>query len=104
MKALYVLSNVGLLSVFLCQHIGIHFTANDTKLAGPFIAFNGGRLSRYATAALICTSIALIHTTTAQNDISIVWSQQKSLANAKVSARQQRVYEGPKRRILRQIK
>jgi len=38
-----------------------------------------------------------------KTDLSQVWSKQESLANAKVSARQQCVYEGRYRRNLRQI-
>jgi len=48
--------NVGLLSGDLCQHRGIHFLANDTKLAGPVISLNGGRFPP-TTAAFIWSSL-----------------------------------------------
>jgi len=48
--------NDGLLSGDLCQQRGIHFLANDTKLAGPVISFSGGRFPA-TTAAFICSSV-----------------------------------------------
>ena len=59
-QSLHLPSNVGLSSALLCQHRGIHFVANDTNSAGPFIASNGGRLLRYATAAFICSSLIAV--------------------------------------------